>query len=233
MTFISAQPIHAVLFDRDDTLSLTDAGVYQQAAGWLHERHGLEPREAARAMLAQWQSVEERWRELRSLEDEEAFWAQYAGELTARLGLSPSEGAELLREWPYWRFLVPAPGVREVLSELRARGLKIGVLSNTLPNVAVTLEAIGVAELVDVAISTCVLGVHKPDPQAFVLASERLGVAPVHTLFVDDLPENVEAARRVGMQALLIDHRGQREDALHSLPGLLDRLIGHQGPGAG
>ena len=214
--------IRAVLFDRDDTLSLTDAGVYRLAAQWAAERYGLDPREAARAMQAQWASVEGRWQHLRSLEDEEAFWEVYGTELAGRLGLGPEEGRPLVEAYPYWKFLVPAPGARAVLTELRRRGLKIGVLSNTLPNVAVTLEAVGLADLVDVALSSCTLGVHKPEPEVFRLAAGRLGLPPGQILFVDDLPANVAAARAVGMQAVLIDHAGAAPEAIHTLDALLE-----------
>lgn len=214
--------IQAVLFDRDDTLSHTDPGVFQQHAAWAAERYGLDAQEAAQAMLAQWASVQERWWLLRSMEDEERFWEEYGAELAARLGLPESEGRPLVEAYPYWTFLTPAPGAREVLLELRARGLKIGVLSNALPSVVATLEALGLADLVDVALSSCLLGVHKPDPEVFRLAAERLETVPQHILFVDDLPENVAAARSVGMQAVLIDHRGEAEDAIHTLNALLE-----------
>ena len=217
--------LRAVLFDRDDTLSRTDAGVYREAARWLHDHYGIEPKRGAREMLAQWASVMGKWEHLRTLEDEEAFWRGYAAELAHRLGLPLEAGQELLSEWPYWRFLRPVPGAREVLLELRARGLKVGVLSNTLPNVGVTLEAIGVADLVDVALATCTLGVHKPEARAFLLAAQALDLAPSEVLFVDDRRENVEAAGAVGMRALLIDHDAKLPGALHRL----DALLGHLG----
>ena len=218
--------IQAVLFDRDDTLSLNDREAWGRAARWLRERYGLDSREAARQMQAQWAGVEGQWQHLRTLADEEDFWRDYGAQLAGRLGLPEGEGARIVQAWPYQRFLMPAPGVREVLTQLRARGLKIGVLSNTLPNVAVTLEAVELADVVDVAISTCALGVHKPEPRAFTLAAKLLEVAPEEVLFVDDRPENVAAARGVGMGALLIDHAGQLPEAIHHLTGVLDHLGG-------
>ncbi len=221
-----AGALRAVLFDRDDTLSRTDANVYREAARWLHDRYGIEPRRGAQQMLAQWASVLGRWEHLRTLEDEEVFWRTYAAELAGRLDLPVEAATELLREWPYWRFLVPVPGAREVLSELRSRGLKIGVLSNTLPNVGATLQAIGVADLVDVALATCTLGVHKPEERAFLLAAQALEMAPSEVMFVDDRPENVLAARAVGMRALLIDHDAKLPEAIHRLDAVLGELEG-------
>ena len=43
----------------------------------------------------------------------------------------------------------------------------------------------------------------KPEPAIFHLAAERLGLAPAECVFVDDWDKNVEAARDVGMQAVL------------------------------
>ena len=43
----------------------------------------------------------------------------------------------------------------------------------------------------------------KPEPAIFVLAAERLGLEPRECVFVDDLDTNVDAARKVGMQAVL------------------------------
>jgi len=46
------------------------------------------------------------------------------------------------------------------------------------------------------------LGLHKPDPRIYRAACEALGVAPDHCFFLDDVEENVEGARGVGMRAL-------------------------------
>jgi putative hydrolase of the HAD superfamily len=115
----------------------------------------------------------------------------------------------------------PVDGARDVLTELRGRGLKIGVLSNTLPSIGRTLSAVGLDDLVDVALATCTLGVHKPEAQAFLLAADALGVAPGEVLFIDDKAENVEGARAVGMRAELIDLQGRTPGALSDLHAVL------------
>ena len=50
---------------------------------------------------------------------------------------------------------------------------------------------------------------HKPQPEIYRLAAERLGVAPEECVFVDDLRENCEGAEAVGMTA--IRHRSPKE----------------------
>lgn len=54
---------------------------------------------------------------------------------------------------------------------------------------------------------SCFLGAAKPEARFFELALAASGAAPASTLFIDDRPANVEAARRSGLHALLFDGR--------------------------
>jgi putative hydrolase of the HAD superfamily len=47
------------------------------------------------------------------------------------------------------------------------------------------------------------VGLHKPQPEIYLLAADRVGVAPERCVFVDDLRENCEGAETVGMTAVL------------------------------
>lgn len=218
-------PLRAVLFDRDDTLAFTDRAVYAEAARWAEAEYGLDARAVGAAMLGQWQARALTWWDLRTEADETAFWDGYGQELMTRVGLPAAEAAAFMAAYPYERFMKPVPHAREVLGELRARGLRIGVLSNTLPSIDRTLQAVGLADLVDVAVATCAVGVHKPDAGAFLHAADALGAQPGEILFVDDRVENVEAARALGMRAAVIDLRGQAGGAIHDLRAVLD-LVG-------
>lgn len=214
--------IRAVLFDRDDTIAYTDQDVQRQAAIWTAQKHQLEPQLVGHTLAQLWQEKTSDWWHLRTLDQEAEFWRGYGLELTKRLNLDEIHAPELMASFPYERYMKPVEGAHEVLSALRGQGLKIGVLSNTLPSIDRTLEAVGLADLVDVALATCTLGVHKPEQEAYLLAAEALELAPQEILFVDDKPENVEAARQVGMQATLIDLRGQHPDAIHDLRAVLE-----------
>lgn len=56
---------------------------------------------------------------------------------------------------------------------------------------------------------SCELGIGKPNPAIYVHTCERLGVPPQETLFLDDKPENIEAASSVGLNAVLFESIGQ------------------------
>jgi putative hydrolase of the HAD superfamily len=226
---LPVMPIRGVLFDRDETIAYTDPSVYREAALWAAQRFGLDPRHVGQALQAQWAAQEDPeqlsgWWALRTEEDEAEYWRTYGQELAARMGVPAHEIGVMLTEWPYQRYMKAVPGAREVLSGLRERGLKVGVLSNTLPSIAATLEEVGLADVIDVAIATGTLGVHKPEPDAFLKAAELMGLPPAEILFIDDKLENVVAARAVGMQASVIDLKGQQPGVLHDLTGVMDLL---------
>ena len=92
------------------------------------------------------------------------------------------------------------PEVLAVVREVRAR-VPVALLTNATSRLASELEALALADEVDVVCNSWDVGVAKPDPRAFTLAAERMRVAPTDCFFTDDREENVDAARAVGMTA--------------------------------
>lgn len=81
---------------------------------------------------------------------------------------------------------------------------KLGILSNADVSLRGRLEGeIGIHDLFDDIVCSAEVGMAKPEPGIYTLAAERLGLPPGQCVFVDDLDTNVEAARGVGMQAVL------------------------------
>jgi putative hydrolase of the HAD superfamily len=91
----------------------------------------------------------------------------------------------------------------ELVGELAAEGHTLGLLSNIVGDLVPIFEARHrdwLAHFSALAYS-CETGVAKPDPRAYEIVAERLGVAPGDCLFLDDREVNVLAAREVGMRA--------------------------------
>jgi putative hydrolase of the HAD superfamily len=63
--------------------------------------------------------------------------------------------------------------------------------------------------MVELAIYSHEEGVRKPDLRIYAIAAERLGVPPAEIVFLDDLPENIDAARAFGMRAVLFTRTPQ------------------------
>ena len=99
------------------------------------------------------------------------------------------------------------PDAVAVLRELRARGLKVGMLSNTHWPRAFHerfLERDGLAELIDARLYTSEMEFQKPHPSSFLAAAAALDVDPDACVFVGDRPwDDISGAQAVGMRTVL------------------------------
>jgi putative hydrolase of the HAD superfamily len=103
------------------------------------------------------------------------------------------------------------PDVPPLLTALRQRGIKVGVLSNTLwPRVEHdrVFRRDGVHHLIDAAVYTSEIEWTKPHPAAFEAVLGELGVTdPAAAVFVGDRPwDDIHGAHGVGLRAVLLPH---------------------------
>ncbi len=101
---------------------------------------------------------------------------------------------------------------------LRAEGYRTAILTNNIREWGRFWKGSIPLELFDVVVDSCEVGIRKPDPAIFRLTCERLGVAPEAAVFLDDTRRHVEAARQVGLQAILV---ADPLDALAELDNIL------------
>jgi len=95
-------------------------------------------------------------------------------------------------------------GALGILSELAAsHRCMLGVLNNEArePN-EFRFRNFGLRDQVDVAFSSCYLGLRKPNPAIYRRALDVLGKPARRTLFIDDREENAAAAEGAGMQVI-------------------------------
>jgi phosphoglycolate phosphatase len=127
------------------------------------------------------------------------------------------------------------PGVREVVTRLRERGLALGIVSTKY---RYRIEAILRQEGLLAPFAAIVGGedvtAHKPDPESLRLALDRLGVGQEEALYVGDSIVDVETARRAGVSFVaVLSGTKPREafleypiyaviDMLEELPGLAE-----------
>ena len=79
---------------------------------------------------------------------------------------------------------------------------KLAVCSNSPPGLVHWLADWNIDTLFDVIFCSGDEGVVKPDPAAYRITLERMGLEPAEALFVDDTPENVEAAVACGLHGV-------------------------------
>lgn len=113
---------------------------------------------------------------------------------------------------------VAMPGAVELLSQLKAKGFQLAVVSNgghaTRLNI---LKGLGFETYFDLIVSSELAGVAKPNTQIFHYTREQLGLEAAQCLFIGDHPINdVYGAQQAGMQALWLE--GFHEDTTDILP---------------
>ena len=95
------------------------------------------------------------------------------------------------------------PQIFEMLRTVRARGLKVGLISNALPEEVLAWRFCPLQDLMDVVVFSCSVGVMKPDREIFELACSRMCVQPSEAYFVGDGGyDELQSAASVGMRAI-------------------------------
>jgi putative hydrolase of the HAD superfamily len=106
--------------------------------------------------------------------------------------------------------LVPRAGAVATLTELRARGCKVGLITVCTEDVELLWPESAFAGLFDAEVFSNAVGLTKPDPRIYRACCDLLGVEPHEAVFVGDgANDELDGARRVGLQAILIHKAGQ------------------------
>jgi HAD superfamily hydrolase (TIGR01509 family) len=176
--------IQALIFDCDGTL--TDSMPLHFLA-WreVMERHGIE-------------FTEDRFYSLGGMPTDKII-AMLAREKGVSLDPLPVAGEKEQAFVDRLHLLEEIPAVTRVVREQRGR-LKMAVASGGFRNVIVRqIEAIGLRDHFETVVTAEDTERHKPEPDVFLEAARRLGVAPVNCRVYEDSELGIEAARRAGM----------------------------------
>jgi epoxide hydrolase-like predicted phosphatase len=113
--------------------------------------------------------------------------------------------------------MAPDEAMFDAVAAARRAGVRTGLVSNSWGEEGYDRSRF--RELFDVLVISGELGIRKPAPEIYALATERLGLPPERCVFVDDLPGNLKPAAAIGMATVL--HR----DAEATIPRL-EALLG-------
>ena len=231
--------IRAVLFDVDGTLyhqpplRLLMAGELGTVP-WFRHAPLRVPR--LWRMLSSFRRVREDLRALGQADEPLARLQFERAAIAADVPVPEIESA--VAEWIYRRPLKYLPrvvraGMREVLEEISARGVRVGAFSDY--PVEEKLDAMGLRKAMTVTLDATApfINAFKPHPRGLILACERWNLSPAEVLYVGDRADvDAESASRAGMPCAIISRRSapatpQPYQVLHDmreLPGLIDRL---------
>jgi beta-phosphoglucomutase len=108
------------------------------------------------------------------------------------------------------------PGVKHLLRKLKERGIKVGLASSS-KNAQTVIQLLHIQHEFDVVVDGTMITHSKPDPEIFLLAARKLGVAPADCIVFEDAEAGVEAALAAGMKCIgvgSIDQLGKADKVI-------------------
>jgi beta-phosphoglucomutase family hydrolase len=154
--------------------------------------------------------------------DEELFYswggmpvAEIIAALNVREGLAmPVEEITRRKEGMYYKILPELKAVPEVLEHIQMSHGKIPfavVSGSTRDSVTRSLRALGILDRFETLVCAEDYTKSKPDPEPFLIAAERLGVAPEDCLVFEDTEMGIQAATAAGMASVKVLQPWERE----------------------
>ena len=240
--------IEAILFDMNGTLRMRQAHEPTQQAATarickLLEKPNLSESDWER-MTGRLEAYR-RWAQnsLRQLSEEE-IWTDWILPDEPRERVAPV-AAELMLAWSKRKGRnVPRPGAQETLAELKRRGYRLGVISNTMSSLDIphSVEQFGWSGYFEVVILASGVKARKPAPEPYLEATRVLNIDPTACAYVGNrFLKDIAGCKRAGFTlGILIENPNQAQPAesdqsgspdviIHSLSELLDIFPGRTG----
>ena len=108
----------------------------------------------------------------------------------------------------------PDLGMERVVNQLKEDGIKVGLLTNSVPEFWPVIERTINTKLFDCIVDSSQVGIRKPDERIYELTARKLGMSTRSCVMIDDLHHNVKGAEKTGMAGILFTSSKQTEEAI-------------------
>lgn len=116
-----------------------------------------------------------------------------------------------------WVGVSPNSEMVDFIKNIKARGYKVGLLTNIIKPVFDIIKKSGYYDIFDVMVASCEVNLAKPEPEIFKLTINKLKVDPENTIFIDDKESNLETAKKLGLKTVLAQKTPQTIFGIKSL----------------
>jgi HAD superfamily hydrolase (TIGR01549 family) len=210
----------AVIFDVDFTIAKPGPDLGPEGYVRLGARHGLAL--DASLYTSARRSALETLKRHPELDHDQEIWILFTQRIIEGMGGvgdTYAAAVEMTANWEHAHHFELYDDAPPVLAALRARGLKVGLLSNTERDLTDFVAHHSL--VVDAVLTSRLHGKTKPHETIFRRMLELLDVAAGDAVMVGDtLEDDVEGARAIGMRAILIDRERVHPDAADRLTDL-------------
>lgn len=180
------------------------------------------------ALGDRWQALSDLWRTkqlqytwLRALMGKHVNFWQVTGDALdfAMASLKIDDPALRERLMSLYLRLSAYPEVKDMLTRLKAGGMKLATLSNGEPKMLkAAVENSGIADLLDAVLSVEEVGIYKPHPSVYRLATDRFGVNADQICFVSSNAWDAHAAKAFGFRVVWCNRFGQAPERIPAPP---------------
>ncbi len=181
--------IKVIAFDFGGVIATTDK---KEVAQFISKTLNLSPEQTNEALL-------QLKRYTKSGKEEQDFWLTYAQSMGIKLPVDWMNQLEKNRR----KNLKEIPGMVNVVKNLQRQGFQTALLSNVRMSQARIKSELGLYQMFNPILLSYQTGFSKPDPQAYNNLLEQLKVPKEDVLFIDNKLENVQAAKSLGLDAIL------------------------------
>ena len=108
----------------------------------------------------------------------------------------------------------PDLGMERVVNQLKEDGIKVGLLTNSVPEFWPVIERTINTKLFDCIVDSSQVGVRKPDERIYELTARKLGMSTSSCVMIDDLHHNIKGAEQAGMAGILFTSAEETEYAI-------------------
>ncbi|WP_068469748.1 HAD family hydrolase [Candidatus Protochlamydia phocaeensis] len=196
-SLVSAQtpPVKIIVFDFGGVIAKGDK---QEIGNYIAKTFDISPEEGLKSQTELKQYLTQGG-------SEQDFWKMYA----------QSKGKSLPDQWiekldqVRLRAIKEIPGMVNVVKTLQKQGYQTALLSNVRMSQAKLKRQLGYYSLFDPVLLSYEIGVDKPNAKAYQILLDTLGAPPERVLFIDNKPQNIEAAKSMGIDAILFQNADQ------------------------
>jgi REG-2-like HAD superfamily hydrolase len=156
---------------------------------------------------------------------DDSLWASQEGAVGLYLSIfeklcesaGVAEHARQLAELSFSRLTEPEAwklfdDVADTLEEIKARGIKMGLISNWDRSLPKVIHGMGLGRYFEVIVASAAVGLYKPQSEIFDLALEKMGTPAEQAMHIgDNLVADVGGARGVGITPILLDRKNKHE----------------------